>query len=136
VVGVGGLGRRAPAHLSGGKPVTPILIEFKEGEPIGDCSYPVAAGTELIIAPYLEADGRLHADLATLQADPSSEQGRQYIAEATALFGPGVVPPPAPEAPAAGFTLEVGHVALAIAVVALLLLGMLALFGRERRGSA
>ena len=51
-------------------PVTPILIEFKEGESSGDCSYPVAADTPLIIAPYREADGRLHADLGDAAGRP------------------------------------------------------------------
>ena len=75
----------------------------------GDCSVPMGAGVPLIIAPYFEADGRLHASLATLQADPSSEQGQKYLAEAMSLFGPGVVPPPAPEvapAPERGSALE------------------------------
>ena len=143
VVVVGTTGERVPGGrvfnvsrwFNGGKPVTPILIEFKEGEPIGDCSYPVSAGTELIIAPYFEADGRLHANLATLQADPSSEQGQEYIAEAISLFGPGVVPPPAPDivpAPDAGSGLEIGYVVLAFAAGALLLFGILALLGRRR----
>ena len=35
--------------------ITPIVIAFKEGEPIGDCSYPVSAGTHLIIAPDRDA---------------------------------------------------------------------------------
>ncbi len=65
---------------------------FKEGQPVGDCSYLVASGAELIIAPHREADGTLSANLATLQADPSSEEGQRYLAEATALFGAGVVP--------------------------------------------
>ena len=43
--------------FNGGPPTTPIVIGFKEGEPIGDCSYPVAAGMHLIIAPArTEAD--------------------------------------------------------------------------------
>lgn len=71
---------------------SPIVIAFKEGDPVGDCSYPVAAGQRLIIAPDVEPDGRLSANLATLQADPNSEDGRRYIAEAHALFGEGTVP--------------------------------------------
>ena len=74
-----------------------LVIAFKEGEPVGDCSYPVSAGTRLIIAPYQEADGRLSADLATLQADPASDVGQRYLAEASALFGPGVAPPAPPD---------------------------------------
>lgn len=76
-------------------PGTPIVIAFKEGEPMGDCSYPVAIGTHLIIAPLRQPDGRLSADLGTLQADPTTDAGRRYVAEAIALFGPGVAPPPA-----------------------------------------
>ncbi len=82
-------------HLFNGDmpPAGLLVIAFKEGEPVGDCSYPVSAGTRLIIAPYREADGRLSADLSTLQADPASALGQRYVAEATALFGPGVAPP-------------------------------------------
>ena len=86
--------------FNGGLPTTPIVIGFKEGEPIGDCSYPVAAGTHLIIAPDRLENGSLYADLATLQADPDSGAGRAYLAEAIALFGPGVAPEPAEERPA------------------------------------
>ena len=78
--------------FNGPAPMTPIVIAFKEGEPIGDCSYPVAAGTHLIIAPMRLEDGSLYADLGTLQADPATEQGRAYVAEAERLFGPGLVP--------------------------------------------
>lgn len=80
--------------FNGGEPGTPIVIAFKEGEPIGDCSYPVATGERKIIAPWREQDGRLSADLGTLQADPNTEDGRRYLNEAVALFGPGVVPEP------------------------------------------
>ncbi len=146
IVVVGTTGERVPGGrifnvtrwFNGGRPVTPILIEFKEGEPVGDCSYPVSAGTTLIIAPYLEEDGRLHANLATLQADPASEQGQLYIAEANALFGPGIVPPPAAgisPAPGLGATLEIGYVALALAVGAVLVFGILSLVERRRRRS-
>jgi hypothetical protein len=75
-----------------GVTATPIVIAFKEGEPIGDCSYPVHAGERLIIAPFRDPDGRLSADLGTLQAPPDSELGRQYLREAAELFGPGIVP--------------------------------------------
>jgi hypothetical protein len=74
--------------------VTPIVIAFKEGEATGDCSYPIGAGVPLIIAPDM-TDGKLSATLTTLQADPDSELGRTYLAEATSLFGPGAVPAPA-----------------------------------------
>jgi len=84
--------------FNGDNPRTPILIAFKEGEPVGDCSYPVAAGEQKLIAPTVQEDGTLYADLATLQADPTSAEGQRYLAEAVALFGPGVVPvAPAPE---------------------------------------
>ncbi len=103
VVVVGTIGERVPGgrafHVqrwfNGGVPTTPIVIAFKEGEAIGDCSYPITTGATLIIAPYREADGRLSADLVTLQADPTTDLGRRYVAEATALYGPGVVLPPA-----------------------------------------
>jgi len=71
---------------------TPVVIAFKEGEPVGDCSYPVDPGQHLIIAPYREPDGRLRADLGTLQANPESEAGVGYLAEAVELFGDGNVP--------------------------------------------
>ena len=87
--------------FNGGEPMTPIVIRFKEGEPVGDCSYPVATGEHKLIAPMLEADGTLYADLGTLQADPDSIEGRKYVAEAIALFGQGVVPVPVdPPSPA------------------------------------
>ena len=73
-------------------PTSPIVIAFKEGEPVGDCSYPVVAGTRLVIAPWREADGTLSADLGTLQADPLSEDGQRYLAEAAQLFGEGLAP--------------------------------------------
>jgi hypothetical protein len=78
--------------FNGGAPTTPILIAFQEGEPIGDCSYPMGAGRPLIIAPVMEPDGTLSANLTTLQADPSSPDGRRYLDEARRLFGPGIVP--------------------------------------------
>lgn len=102
IVVVGTVGERVPGgrlfHVerwfNGGAPGTPIVIAFKEGEPIGDCSYPVATGERKIIAPWREPDGRLSADLGTLQADPNTDDGRRYLNEAVALFGPGVVPEP------------------------------------------
>jgi hypothetical protein len=109
IVVVGRVGERVPSGrlfyverwYNGGEPRTPIVIAFKEGEPVGDCSYPVATGERKIIAPFLQPDGTLYADLGTLQADPGTEDGKRYIAEAIALFGPGVVPEPPPEPPAA-----------------------------------
>ena len=75
-----------------GPSTTPIVIAFKEGEPVGDCSYPVHAGERLIIAPFIEDGGRLSADLGTLQARPDTPDGLRYLNEAEALFGPGIVP--------------------------------------------
>ena len=75
-----------------GSVTTPVVIAFKEGEPVGDCSYPVAAGEHKIIAPFRDDGGRLSADLGTLQADPESEAGIAYLAEAVELFGNGSVP--------------------------------------------
>lgn len=69
-----------------------VTIAFKEGEPIGDCSYRVTAGTPLVIAPVMEPGGRLSADLGTLQASPLSPEGVAYVEEANRLFGPGSPP--------------------------------------------
>ena len=75
LVVVGTVGERVPGgrlfHVerwfNGGEPETPIVIGFKEGEPVGDCSYPVSTDERKIIAPSREPDGSLYADLATLQ---------------------------------------------------------------------
>lgn len=75
-----------------GPPQAEIVIAFKEGEPVGDCSYPVSEGQRLIIAPDRDDFGTLSAALFTLQADPATDVGLRYLAEAVALFGPGVVP--------------------------------------------
>lgn len=80
--------------FSGGTPSPEIVIAFREGEPVGDCSYLVSEGQALFIAPMRHADGTLSADLVTLQADPDTPQGREYLREATDLFGPGVSPLP------------------------------------------
>jgi len=124
IVVLGTIGERVPGgrlfHVerwyNGGVPATPILIAFKEGEAIGDCSYPVSAGTRLIIAPEMEAGSRLSANLATIQADPDTPEGRRWVEEATALFGPGVVPEPLAREP---FT-ETGIPPLVIVAAALL----------------
>jgi hypothetical protein len=99
VVVVGTIGERVNGgrlfHVErsfNGPSTTPIVIAFKEGEPVGDCSYPVHAGERLIIAPFMEDGGRLSADLGTLQARPDSPDGLRYLSEAEALFGPGMVP--------------------------------------------
>ena len=101
VVVVGTIGERVAGgrlfHVerwfNGDAAVTPIVIAFKEGPAVGDCSYPVETGQHLIIAPMMEGV-RLSADLGTLQADPDTADGQRYIEEATRLFGPGVVPVP------------------------------------------
>jgi hypothetical protein len=116
-------------------PTSPIVIAFKEGEPVGNCSYPVASGTRLVIAPWRQADGTLYADLGTLQADPRSEDGQRYLAETAQLFGAGTVPVEATRAPAPtpGW--------LAVAVVAVLVaggiaVGFVAWQHRQSRGDA
>lgn len=87
----GGRAFHVERWFNGSGPAT-ITIAFKEGEPVGDCSYRVHAGWHLVIAPLRNADGTLAADLGTLQADVDSDAGRGYIAEAERLFGPGIVP--------------------------------------------
>jgi hypothetical protein len=82
--------------FNGDAAVNPIVIAFKEGPAVGDCSYTVETGQHLIIAPVMDG-GRLSADLGTLQADLDTAQGRRYLEEATRLFGPGVVPAPTAE---------------------------------------
>ena len=113
-----------------GTVTTPVVISFKEGEPVGDCSYPVAAGEHKIIAPYREDDGRLSADLGTLQADPDSEAGVAYLAEAVELFGQGEVPAESEVAsgPDPVPTLLIG----AAAILGLVLLTAFALRARAR----
>jgi hypothetical protein len=143
VVVLGTVGERVPGgrlfHVerwfNGGEPGTPIVIAFKEGEPIGDCSYPVATGERKIIAPWREPDGRLSADLGTLQADPDSADGRRYLEEAVALFGPGVVlepavfdtAPPTEHEPVTGAESATDGVSgLAVVAVGLALIGVIA----------
>ncbi len=77
---------------SGDVSATPIVIAFKEGEPIGDCSYPMSSGVHLVIAPDREEDGTLSANLGTLQADPNGDLGRRLVAQARARYGDGAVP--------------------------------------------
>lgn len=100
---VGGRAFHVERWYNGVGPAT-VTIAFKEGEPVGDCSYLVRAGWHLVIAPLRDADGTLSADLGTLQADVDSDAGRRYIAEAERLFGPGTVPAAAEvgEGPSAG----------------------------------
>jgi hypothetical protein len=107
---------------NGGSLTTPIVIAFKEGEPVGDCSYPVSADTHLIITPWRDG-ARLSADLGTLQADPESEIGRRYLAEAVARFGPGVVPaslPPPASTDTAAPDVTVAAVGVALGLATLL----------------
>ena len=74
-----------------GPPTAQIFIAFREGQ-YDDCTYEATEGTRLVIAPDRGDNGRLRADLGTIKADPASDDGRRYIAEATALFGPGIAP--------------------------------------------
>src|SRR5689334_6305722 len=111
--------------FNGDNPRTPIVIAFKEGEPVGDCSYPVVAGEQKLIAPTVQEDGTLYADLATLQADPTSPEGQRYLAEAVALFGPGVVPVGVAAPPDPGPSwLQPITIAVVIAAGAALLVGI------------
>ncbi len=119
--------------FNGGEPVAAIVIAFKEGEPIGDCSYPVAKGTRLIIAPDVNEQGRPAAAIYTLQAPPDSPEGQAYLAEAIALYGPGVLPPRAPEpAPTPLTILDILPVLLVGVLVAV---GLVAFVDRPRRRS-
>lgn len=87
----------------------------------------------MIIAPNREANGALSADLVTLQADPSSDLGRKYVAEATQLFGPGVVPEPAAGAATSGPTPDVGTVVAALGITVALLFTVVVLLARRQR---
>jgi hypothetical protein len=116
-----------------------IVIAFKEGEPVGDCSYLVSDGQRLIIAPDMNPDGSLSAILPTLQADPESDTGRRYVAEAIELFGPGRPPTtddPAIETPSPTDegvnSLLIGLVVLGVAGAVALLFGGTLWFGRAR----
>jgi hypothetical protein len=152
VVVVGTIGQRVAGgrlfHVerwfNGDAAVTPIVIAFKEGPAVGDCSYPVETGQHLIIAPVMEG-GRLSADLGTLQADPATAAGQRYVEEATRLFGPGV--PPVPTAAASTTPLSTATsplssaprwtlpVAIAVAIGAGALAAMYRIGkGRVRRG--
>jgi hypothetical protein len=116
--------------FAGNVPTSPIVIAFKEGAPVGDCSYPMSSGVHLVIAPNEEPDGSLHADLATLQAGPASALGKEFIAQAQARYGDGVVPS-GPTAPAsAGGDPRLG---LVVAVGAAAFVVWIVLRGRRRR---
>lgn len=122
--------------FNGGIPATPIVIAFKEGEPMGDCSYLVEAGWRLIIAPSMN-DGGLQADLGTLQADPDTPQGMAYLEEAIALFGQGEVPPaaelPPGESPAGQPGPDVIPALVLMAALGLTVFGIVVLLGRRSR---
>lgn len=120
---------------SGGVTTTPIVIAFKEGEPIGDCSYPVRAGTHLIIAPYREPDGRLSADMGTLQADPASMNGRAYVAEAETLFGEGTIPVEIVVATAELEAYPLPPIGLIVAIGSAIVVGVVAVVAFWRRDS-
>jgi hypothetical protein len=118
--------------FNGGEPLPAIVIAFKEGPAIGDCSYPMESGRRLIIVPTPNEEGRLAADLGTLQADPTTPEGQAYLAEAQALFGPGVVPEAPPEEPVP-LALDPGT-AIALVVAAIGgIIGVLAFTGLPRR---
>jgi len=122
--------------FNGDQPSTPIVIAFKEGPAVGDCTYPVTTGERLIIAPAMGADGTFAADLGTLQADPDSKDGRRYLAEASARFGPGLAPPAAqdPE-PAATPPPDLRLVLALVAAAVAALFGGAVLLARKARPS-
>jgi hypothetical protein len=126
--------------FNGRQPAASITIAFMEGPATGDCSYPVATGTRLIIAPEIQ-DGRLAANLVTLQADPTTEVGLAYIAEATALYGPGIAFEPglpsstAPDVPNPASKPEPRLLLATLAVAGLLVLAMIVLLATKLRRS-
>jgi hypothetical protein len=109
---------------------SPIVIAFQEGEPIGDCSYPMSSGVRLVIAPDQAPDGTLHANLVTLQADPNTDLGRDFIAQAQARYGDGSVPPGPPGPVSAA--LNAVDVRLALLGLAIIV-GLAAWIGWRRR---
>ena len=117
-----------------------LVIAFQEGEPIGDCSYPVATGERKFIVPDREG-AMLISHLCTMQAPVDTDYGRELIAAATAHYGPGVVPeatvasPSLSESPEDAGPLVAVAVALAI-VVAALFGGLVILARRGRRPPA
>ena len=128
VVLVGTTGEPAPGgrlfhveRVYNGPQVTesPIVIAFKEGEPIGDCSYPMEAGRHLVIVPEVDSNGMPGAGFATLQADPASPEGQALIAEAETLFGPGTVPVATVEPPASDIPAPYLLIAAVVGIIAL-----------------
>jgi hypothetical protein len=141
VVVVGHIGPKVPQgrlfHVerwfNGALPRTPIVIAFKEGEPVGDCGYPVHEGDRLIIAPVMLPEG-LYADLTTLLADPASVQGRAYVADAERRFGAGIVPEPVPAAePAANDPTRVAPSLIGLAISVVLLFVVVIVLAHQRR---
>lgn len=114
-------------------PPPAIVIAFKEGPAVGDCSYPMDAGRHLILAPFRNEQGALAADLVTLQADPATPEGKAYINEAVQVFGPGIVPAPADGESAGGFTIDADAAPLLLVGAIAVALGTLAFTGLPRR---
>jgi hypothetical protein len=112
----------------GDEPANPIVIAFKEGPAVGDCSYPIQQGAHLIIAPYREPDGRLSADLSTLQADPMTPDGQAYVAEAMQLFGTGVAldaaDPPDGEGAPVGLLVAIAFIGAGIGAFVAVVVGL------------
>jgi len=113
----GGRHFRVSRWFNGADARADLVIAFKEGDPVGDCSYHPTIGQPMIIAPFVEGNGRLSADLGTLQALIGTDEASRYVQEAEQLFGPGTVMHPA-ESPAEDSSLpwfvSVGAVVLAV----------------------
>ena len=127
----GGRHFRVSRWFNGVDPRADLVIAFKEGDPVGDCSYHPTIGQPMIIAPFVEGNGRLSADLATLQAPIGSDEATRYVAEAERLFGPGTVMHPAE--PAAQELVPWWVVPAAVAVVVVLAGAWLGMAVRARR---
>jgi hypothetical protein len=98
----------------------------------------VTTQQRLIVAPTVLPNNRLAADLTTLQADPSSEDGKRYLAEAEALFGPGSVPvaaesPPKPATTDPGSTAIDARLLLVPVLAGIGLCGVVIALARRRR---
>jgi len=113
----GGRHFRVSRWFNGADPRADLVIAFKEGDPVGDCSYHPTVGQPLLIAPVAEPNGGLSADLGTLQASIGTDEATRYLEEAERLFGPGTVmhpaEPPAEEVALPWFV-SVGAVVLAV----------------------
>lgn len=128
----GGRAFHVERWFNGSGPAT-ITIAFKEGEPVGDCSYRVHADWHLVIAPLRNADGTLAADLGTLQAGVDSDTGRGYIAEAERLFGPGIVPASAEGGEARSAESSVPPLVILAAILAVVVAASVASIRMRRR---